>query len=608
MRPITVIIAALLCLLIALPATPAVEAQGDPANALYLETNMTISGVLALEGKGTASITFTGTTAQPFRIDVLNLVDEDGQGILDSNEVRIFLTTISSFLVGKSYWGITIDSVEDFGSASDAQILDHTSGLVDTGLDTNNTDASFTFGFSGSGEATSKMIPMAQGAADAFVVALRQALAPYFQYDGTFIVEQRVATLGVASYTGPALTEGALKAVRHPFGAVTWYTYVGPLESGTTANDTIAFEAFSIVENQQIGFVVLLVGCLMIARMPTKFFDKFEKLHPRKFRKYAKPLLSVKLFAIALIVVLGVLYLLPYLLSSRTPIYSAYLYLLVPIAVVGQHFLSKKLYDRAALDIPDESIIEVKQAMIQPEEGAGEMYCKVCYGPIEAGLELFQCSCGARMHMDCAEKAQTCPSCAQPLFPERTRSIECRACGETFLYSGSEDPYSIQCTKCGAFQEEVKPGKNYLVVDAEPGNAFMMLRAMGLSQRPTLIMTTQFPGKIRSDYDLVDVQIKCFSDALTDIDNIDPKDLEADAMEVVSTFLMTTRNAGVLIDGVETLSEMNGFDKVMAFVKKLTDLAKTHGSTIILSANKKLITESQLKALSDAFDEVHDFQ
>jgi hypothetical protein len=608
MRSRTVVIAALLCLfMIALPAIPAVEAQGDPANAFCLETNMTISGVLALEGKGTATITFTGATASPFRNDVLMVVPDDGQGVLSSNEIRIFLTTVSSFLLGKSYWGITIDSVEDFASASDAQILAHTSGLVDTDRNTKDVDASFSFGFSGSGEATSKMIPVAQGAADAFAVALRQAM-PEFEYNGTFIVKQRVSTLGVASYTGPALTEGTLKAVRHPFGAVTWYTYVGPLESGTTANDTIAFESFSILENQQIAFVVLLVGGLMIARMPTKFFDKFEKLHPRKFRKYAKPLLSVKLFAIALIVVLAVLYLLPYLLSPRAPIYSAFLYLLVPIAVVGQHFLSKKMYDKAAIDIPDESIIEVKQAMIQPEEGEGEMYCKVCYRPIEAGLELFQCSCGARMHMDCAEKAQTCPACSQPLFPERTRSIECRACGETFLYSGSEDPYSIQCTKCGAFQEDVKPGKNYLVVDAEPENAFMMLRAMGLSERPTLIMTTQFPGKIRSDYDLVDVQIKCFSDASTDIDNIDPKNLEADAMEVVSTFLMTTRNAGVLVDGIETLSEMNGFDKVMAFVKKLNDLARTHGSTIILSANKKLLTESQFKALSEAFDEVHDFQ
>ncbi len=604
--PRVALIAAILCfLMISLPATPSVEAA-LPANVMVVETNMTISGVLALEGTGTARISFTGTAAQPFRILVMNMVDE-GQGVLDNHETRVFLTTVSSFLVGKSYWGITVNSVEDFTTYSDAQVETHTSGLIGTNRETTDKDVVFSFGFSGSGEATSKMIPIAQGTADSFVTALRQAL-PEFEYSGTLVINQRVTNLGVGSYTGPALSQGGLRAFRNPFGAITWYSYTGPLAAGSTSNDTVAFETFSLIENQQIAFIVLLIGGVMIARMPTKFFDKFEKLHPRKFRKYAKPLISVKLSALGLIALLAVLYLLPYLLSPKAPVYSAYLYLLVPLAVIGQHFLSKKLYDRAALDIPDESVIEVKQAMIQPEEGQGEMYCKVCYRPIEAGLELFQCTCGARMHMDCAEKAQTCPACAQPLFPERTRSIECRACGETFLYSGSEDPYSIQCTKCGAFQEEVKPGKNYLVVDAEPGNAFNMLRAMGVSERPTLIMTTQFPGKIRSDYDLVDVPIKCFSDASTDIDNVNPHDLEADAMEVVSTFLMTTRNSGVLIDGVEALSEMNGFDKVMAFVKKLNDLARTHGSTIILSTNKKLLSESQYKALSDAFDEVHDFQ
>jgi len=593
----------------ALPATPAVEAQGDPANAMWLETTMTVSGVLSLEGKGTATITFKGTSAALFRTVVINNFDksslEPGNQYLEADEVKNFLVSVSSALVGKAYWGITVSSVENLSGAGELDIASHTSGLVGTTL-TSVADAMFKFGFSGSGDATNKMIPVSQGSYDSFGIALNQSLG--YAHSGNLVIKQRITTLTFGSFTGASLNEGSLKAFRNPFGAVTWYSYDGTVSAGTTSNDTIAFESFSLIENQQIAFVVVLIGCLMIARMPTRNFDKFEKLHPRKFRKYAKPLISVKVSAYALVAVLAVLYLLPYLFSSKSAIYSAYLYLLVPIAVVGEHFLSKKLYDTAVLDIPDESIIEVKQAVVQPEEGAGEMYCKVCYRPIEAGLDLFQCSCGVRMHVDCAEKAQTCPACGHALFPERTRSIECKSCGETFLYSGSEDPYSIQCTKCGAFQEDVKPGKNYLVVDSDPRNAFAMVRAMAVSERPTLIMTTQFPGKIRSDYELGDVPVKCFSDATTDIDNVNPKDLEADAMEVVSTFLMTTKNAGVLLDGIETLSEMNGFDKVMAFVKKLNDLAKAHGSTIIVSANKKALTESQFRGLSDVFDEVHDFQ
>ena len=590
--------------MLALAATPSIKAQADQQNAMWLETTMTVSGVLSLEGKGTAAITFKGSTAAPFRAKVITAFDEDGKQALETDEVRNFLGAVSQALIGKAYWGITVTSVEDFASADDLYIARHTSGLVGTTLGS-EADAMFKFGFSGSGDSTNKMIPIAQGSYDAFGRALNQSIG--LAYDGSLVIRQRITTLAFGSFTGASLSEGGIKAFRNPFGAVTWYSYDGAVAAGLTHNDTVAYESFSIIESQQIGFIVLLMGGLMIARMPGRNFDKFEKLHPRKFRKYAKPLLSVKVSAYSLIAALSVLYLLPYLFSTKTAIYSAYLYLLVPVAVVGEHFLAKKLYDRAVLDIPDESVIEVKQAVVQPEEGAGEMYCKVCYRPIEAGLDLFQCDCGAKMHVDCAEKVETCPACAQPLFPERTRSIQCKSCGESFLYAGAEDPYSIQCTKCGAFQEEVKPGKNYLVVDSEPKNAFAMVRAMAVNERPTLVMTTQFPGKVRADYDLVDIQVRCFSDDTTDIDNVNPKDLEADAMEVVSTFLMTTKNAGVLVDGIETLSEMNGFEKVMAFVKKLNDLAKTHESTVVVSVTKKGLSDSQFRALSGAFDEVHDF-
>jgi hypothetical protein len=176
------------------------------------------------------------------------------------------------------------------------------------------------------------------------------------------------------------------------------------------------------------------------------------------------------------------------------------------------------------------------------------------------------------------------------------------------MYSGTQDAYSIQCTKCGAFQEEIKAGRNYLIVDQNPRNAFMMIRAIGLSGRPAMCMTTQFPGKTRSDYDLREVSIKWFSDSSTDIDNVNPKDLDGDPMEISSTFLMTSKEAGILIEGTESLIELNGFDKVLAFIKRVNDLAAIHGSTIILSVDKKRLSESQFKAISDEFDEIHDYE
>jgi len=56
------------------------------------------------------------------------------------------------------------------------------------------------------------------------------------------------------------------------------------------------------------------------------------------------------------------------------------------------------------------------------------------------------------------------------------------------------------------------------------------------------------------------------------------------------------------------LIELNGFDRVMSFLKKVNDLATTHGSTILLSLDKTKVPPDQYKAISDEFDEIHDFQ
>ncbi|MGQ9587306.1 MAG: DUF835 domain-containing protein [Thermoplasmata archaeon] len=597
---------AALVLVFALTAPVAVS-QPDHTSEMRLDIKMLLSGVGTLKGSGDAEITVSGYAALALRHAIFNHSDSDGNQYLDTNETRNTLSLMANALVGKAYWGISIDSVSDYSNKSLKWILGHTTGLLDSNWNSDSA-ISFPIGFEGKGLGRTKMLETGQGAYDAFAGAMSDAVG--YAFNGTLIVNHRVSTLVIGSFTNPDLASGKLTGLRTPVGEVFWYSFEGEVGPGQTIGDTVAYENFSLKENQQIAFVVLFVGCFLILRMPGKNFDKYEKLHPKKFRRFARPLMSVTISAIVLVAVLVVLYLLPFVFSwaSRNgQFYSAYLYLVIVAAAVGEYFFSKSMYGRAALDIPEESVIEVKQALLRPREGEGEILCKICYMPIEAGLDMYQCTCGMSMHVSCAEKSQTCPSCGELLFPQRTRSIQCKSCGETFLYAGSDDAYSIQCTKCGAFQEEIKPGKNYLVVDHEPRNALMMIRALALSGRPAMAITTSFPGKIRSEYDLGEVSVKWFSDSTTDIDNVNPKDLDGDAMEIISTFLMTTKGAGVLIGGVETLIEMNGYDKVLDFVKRLNDLAAIHGSTIILSLNKEALSEEQVKKITEEFDEIHDY-
>ena len=605
MRLGTALLAASVVLLLILNV-PSAEAQGD-AGVMKVTSKISLTGLSNLNGSGTATITFTEKAAIDLRLLIINVYDTGNQ-ILNADEVRDFLVAVSDALVGSPYWGFTIESTTNFTRLSDKEVVDHTSGLDLAGLGTTD-PLSFRVGFEGKGSGDTKDITIVEGAYVVFANAVRTASG--YSYRGEFIVDTRVSTLGICSLTSPHLQDGKISAIRLPWGEMLWYKWTGEVGTGEIADERISYETFSAMENQLASFIALLIGLILILRLPGKRFDRYEKLHPRKFRKYAKPLITVRLSAYGLAAVCSVLYLFPYLFSftSRdTLFYSAYVYVVVVLAFVGEWMFSKFMYDRAALEIPEESIIEVKQAVVQPSEGEGEILCKVCYRPIEAGLEMFQCSCGLTMHVDCAQKAQNCPSCGQPLVQVKTRSLQCRACGETFLHSGDEDAYSIQCTKCGAFQDEVKASKNYLIVDSDPKNAFMMIRAMGLSNKPAMCLTTSFPGKVRSDYDLKDVEIKWFSDSVTDIDNVNPKDLDVDAMETISTFLMTTKGAGVLIDGIDSLIEQNGFDKVLSFIKKVNDLATTHGSSIILSLDKFKLTREQFKAIGDAYDEVHDYQ
>lgn len=607
MRAIKVFLTAMLSLTFLVCASAA-PAAAQEESVMNVKSSMLLSGVTSLSGSVDIEVTVSGDATPIIREAIVSEFGAVSQQNLDTSVVREFLKNMSFALMGRLYWGITIDSVTDLSDVSDSYIVTHTSGLVGSGY-LSEGPLMFSLSFHGSGSSSTKVIETAQSVYATISDSMESIMG--FTFQGTMILDHRVTSLVSGSFTDPAMETGEITGVRLPTGTILWYSFEGEVGMGDRAEGTITYRSFSIMENQVVSFIVLVLGAIMIMRTPGKNFDKFEKLHPKKFRKYAKPLLSVRISAYAITAVLFVLYLLPYafgFMSQNSLFYAGYLFFLVPLAVVGEYFIAKFMYGRAALSIPDESVVDVKQALVAPEEGEGEIICKICFRPIEAGLELFQSNCGATMHVDCAERAETCPVCGELLFPQRTRSIECRACGETFLYTGAEDSYSIQCTKCGAFQEEIAPGKNYLVVGADPRNAFMMIRAMALTGRPTMCFTAQFPGKIRSDYDLSDVQIKWFSDSETDIDNVNPKNLEGDAMEMASTFLMTSKQAGVLVEGLDVLMEANGFDKVLSFTKKLNDLAAIHGSTVVITVDRAKLSEEQYKALSDEFDEIHDFQ
>lgn len=597
--------AVLLALLV--PSTEGTEAQGG--DWLAISTKMTLTSLDSIEGAGSVEFRFEGSPASDLRDAVIASYDTNRNQYIDSWETREFLSDLGAELNGRLCWGVSISNPTNYSGMSEGEVVNKTSGLANT-VPNSPLSIVFSYDFDAVGEGTTKIVRLSDTAVQTYLEALEAVSG--FLLDGSLRINDRVMLFGLSSYTEPDLLFGRLSEVRTPIGSIVWYSFEARVSSTTMPpSETLTFERFNVFENHQMAFIVLVIGCMLVLRLPAKRFEKYRLQHPKKYRKSARPLRGVRTFSWTLVVLLSLIYLLPFMFSfadRNLLIYSSYLYIITPAAVVGSYVFSRAMYGVASLRIPEEIVIEVKQAVVESEDELGELRCQVCMKPFDVGLDMYECVCGFIMHMACAERSQACPQCGVVLFPEHTRSVECRSCGEPFLTSGEDDMFTLQCTKCGAFQEEVKTGRNYLVVDMDGRRAFNMLRSMGLSGRPAVVLTSEFPGKVREQYELGDdFDVKWLTEVTGDIDGVNIRDLEGDVMETVSTFLMTTKRSGLLVDGLETIIAENGFEAALAFVKRINDLAAIHAASVILWLDRNRLPDDQNNAVSDEFDEIHDY-
>ena len=63
----------------------------------------------------------------------------------------------------------------------------------------------------------------------------------------------------------------------------------------------------------------------------------------------------------------------------------------------------------------------------------------------------------------------------------------------------------------------------------------------------------------------------------------------------------------LIIDGVEFLILINGFERVMTFIKKMNDIMSATASTLITSINPSAFSEEKLSIIEREFDRVYKF-
>jgi len=139
-----------------------------------------------------------------------------------------------------------------------------------------------------------------------------------------------------------------------------------------------------------------------------------------------------------------------------------------------------------------------------------------------------------------------------------------------------------------------RPGGN-MVQDENPTLAYQLLKELDEQDVQSLCFTMTFPEKLKKEYNFQNSNILWISE--TSEEGFHPKRLDFEALREIVNFFKEGDGV-VFIDGFSYLVLENGFDKVLKFMKKISDLALMNNCTFIMHVNPNSIRLDQLAMLS----------
>jgi len=592
----------------------AAPVSAELESGVSVSTSLWAAGVTRGEASGKAEWRVTGATASALRGQILDRFDT-GDGLIGSSEAVAYLDQVSLYVkTVERLWGMQVTVAELPGGAGG--ILEDTSGLINTGR-TSTLPILVTFKLHGRYEAASTAIHPAPEMDAALVQALYYPLGA--NYTGPVELRHFQFFLGLFSAHGPVLPSGSLFVIRTPAGEVVRYRQSYTSTSGVAGIEGVPQDQLSLsgggsaagwAESPQLLIIGVLVFAYLTKATTDRRFRQYRLFHPRSLRKQAKPIGWLHWTTRGLEWGLLVLYFLPSLVDSLGGGGTLFLggpatWAIAVGALVVAYLLSTTAYARARAVIPKEALrpFGVPEAGVTAEP-AGELICGVCMKVIGHGLELLSCECGQTFHETCATSVIDCPYCGRHLIERRGRPVTCVHCSQPFQDDGLLDPLLLRCLHCGRLQRELQVGMSYLIFDVAPRRALLLFKGLLDSGHPGLVLSSTFPGKIRTDYGLEDAQLRRFSESPTDVDDLALTELAGKPLEAITGFVAVSKEAAVFIDGIDLLLKANGFEPVLRFLRKASDLCALHGATFVVVAQAGFFEPAEREGLEDAFDHV----
>ncbi len=155
--------------------------------------------------------------------------------------------------------------------------------------------------------------------------------------------------------------------------------------------------------------------------------------------------------------------------------------------------------------------------------------------------------------------------------------------------------------------DQLESGFNYLIEEPQPKRSFEFFKAKVGERAKGLCISTSYPKKIIEEYGLQGTTVYWLSELEFDNQSLHPRRLDFEVTRAIQNFVKSNPSSILIIDGVEFLILINGFERVMTFIKKMNDIMSATASTLITSINPSAFSEEKLSIIEREFDRVYKF-
>jgi len=146
-------------------------------------------------------------------------------------------------------------------------------------------------------------------------------------------------------------------------------------------------------------------------------------------------------------------------------------------------------------------------------------------------------------------------------------------------------------------------GLNYLVLEPGRTTAMGAFREI-VSTTPGLCVSALPPSQIGKRFGLERTPILWITSSSSDDRSLRPSSLEFELLHAVVKFLRENPGTAILLDDLDYVAQMNGFDAVARFLRRVTNQASASGGTVLVAAGLGTFPPDQLSLLRGFVDHV----